>query len=183
ALPAPLSNLIPAHRFRIAAGCAFPGLDSLDRLSVGMQPKRGDGGTDKSVVDRLAYRLSSALNTHGPALLSTLLSPGYSLSRVKRRPELLDTLAGPSGLRGVPQAPLVVSGACASALLSLCEIAERVVGQCPGAHSPELVLLTAADAALRPDGRVLEGFGSSGALVSRASLDAFNQSRSSEHRR
>ncbi|HTV21367.1 MAG TPA: hypothetical protein VMG12_21920 [Polyangiaceae bacterium] len=182
ALPVPLSGLLPAHRFRIAAGCAFPGLDSLERLASSMQPKRGDG-TDKSVVDRLAYRLSSSLNTHGPALLSTLLSPGYSLSRVKRRPELLDTLAGRRGLRGVPQAPLVVSGACASALLSLCEIAERVVGDCPGAHGPELVMLAAADAALRPDGRVLEGFGSSGALVSRASLEAFNQSRASEHRR
>jgi 3-oxoacyl-(acyl-carrier-protein) synthase len=182
ALPAPLSGLLPAHRFRIAAGCAFPGLDSLDRLAASMQPKRGDG-TDKAVVDRLAYRLSSSLNTHGPALLSTLLSPGYSLSRVKRRPELLETLAGPDGLRGVPQAPLVISGACASALLSLCEIAERVVGVCPGAHGPELVMLTAADAALRPDGRVLEGFGSSGALVSRASLEAFNQGRPSEQRR
>jgi len=182
ALPSPLSGLLAAHRFRIAAGCAFPGLDSLDRLATSMQPKRGDG-TDKAVVDRLAYRLSSSLNTHGPALLSTLLSPGYSLSRVKRRPELLDTLAGPNGLRGVPQAPLVVSGACASALLSLCEIAERVVGHCPGAHGPELVMLAAADAALRPDGRVLEGFGSGGALVSRASLDAFNQGRASEHRR
>jgi 3-oxoacyl-(acyl-carrier-protein) synthase len=44
-------------------------------------------------------------------------------------------------------------------------------------------MLTAADAALRPDGRVLEGFGAGGALVNRASLEAFNQGRASEQRR
>jgi 3-oxoacyl-[acyl-carrier-protein] synthase II len=174
ALPARLSSLLAPDRFRVAAGCAFPGLESLDAMRVGMQPRHEMAGHP---IDRLVYRLAASLNTHGPALLSAMLSPGFNLSKVRRNPALLEELAGEGGLRRVPQAPLVTSAACASALLGLCEIAPQLVGTVPGAHLPELVLLTAADAGLMPDGRVLEGFGTAGALVSREKLDAFNRDR------
>lgn len=181
ALTTPLSQIVEPHRFRVAAGCAFPGLDSLDAMTRGMQPSHGAGA--ERAIDKLAYRLSASLSTHGPALLSAMLSPSFGLSRVKRNPALLEGLVGPSALRRVPQAPLVSSAACASALLSLCEVAPQLVGSYPGAHNPELVLLTAADAALRPDGRVLEGFGSSGALVTRAKLAAINEGKPLDQRR
>jgi 3-oxoacyl-[acyl-carrier-protein] synthase II len=173
ALPTPLSQLLEPERFRVAAGCAFPGLDSLDAMTAGMQP----GCQGGHPVDRLVNRLAASLNTHGPALISAMLSPTFALSKVKRNTALLDELAGPRGLRRVPQAPLVSSAACASALLSLCEIASQLVGSVPGACLPQLVLLTAADAALRPDGRVLEGFGSGGALVSQEKVRALNATR------
>jgi len=180
ALPGPLSRLVEPHRFRVAAGCAFPGLDSFQALSQGMQPLQSGAGR---AIDKLAYRLSAALNTHGPALLSAMLSPSFSLSKVKRHPALLDRLVGARGLRRVPQAPLVSSGACASALLSLCDIAPQLVGNIPGAHNPHVVLLTAADAALAAEGRVLEGFGLGGALVTRQRLAALNEGRSPEEQR
>jgi 3-oxoacyl-[acyl-carrier-protein] synthase II len=180
ALPVPLSTLVAPHRFRVAAGCAFPGLDSLHAMSIGMQP--GHGGTDKA-IDKLAFRLSAALSTHGPALISGMLSPSFSLSKVRRNPALLEGLVGSGGLRRVPQAPLVTSAACASALMSLCDIAPQLLGSYPGANNPEIALLTAADAALRPDGRVLEGFGIGGALVTRQRLDALNQGRPEAERR
>jgi len=115
ALPSPLARLVPEpHRFLIAAGCSFTGQDSLARLGLGMQPSH-ELVPDKA-NDRLAYRLAGALATHGPSLVATMLAPAFSLSRVRRRPELLDQLVGPrSPLRRVPQSPLVVSAACASA--------------------------------------------------------------------
>lgn len=182
ALPRPLSELLPLpHRFRIAAACAFPGLEALDSLSLGMQPKL-ERVPDKA-NDKLAYRLATSLATHGPALVNALLSPGYNLSKVMRDPSLL------SGLRRdgddfarVPQAPLVSMGACASALVSLCDIATNMVLRYPGHVSPELVMLVAADASLRRDARVLEGFGV-GALMSQSKLDTMNANRAPEQRR
>jgi 3-oxoacyl-(acyl-carrier-protein) synthase len=182
ALPRPLSELLPLpHRFRIAAACAFPGLEALDSLMLGMQPKL-ERVPDKA-NDKLAYRLATSLATHGPALVNALLSPGYNLSKVMRDPSLL------SGLRRegddfarVPQAPLVSMGACASALISLCDVATGMVLRYPGHVPPELVMLVAADASLRRDARVLEGFGI-GALMSQQKLEALNQERSPEARR
>lgn len=180
ALPAPLSTLLEPRGFRVAAGCAFPGLDSLDALTLGMQPRQ-EPGPDRA-IDKLAYRLSASLGTHGPALLSAMLSPSFNLSKVKRHPALLENLLSDGPLRRVPQAPLVSSAACASALIGLCEIAVQLVGVCPGVRNPALVLLTAADAALRPDGRVLEGFGN-GALMTRQKLDALNAGRAADEQR
>ena len=182
ALPRPLSELMPLpHRFRIAAACAFPGLEALEALSLGMQPKL-ERVADKA-NDKLAYRLATSLATHGPALVNALLSPGYNLSKVMRDPSLL------SGLRRdgddfarVPQAPLVSMGACASALVSLCDIATNMVLRYPGHVSPELVMLVAADASLRRDARVLEGFGV-GALMSQDKLLAMNKERAAAERR
>ena len=121
ALPLPLAQLLPEpHRFLMTAGCVFAGSDSFARLGLGMQPKR-ELVPDKT-SDRLAYRLAGSLSTHGPSLIATMLAPAFSLSRVRRRPELLEQLVDPrSPLRRVPQAPLVVSAACASALAALCE--------------------------------------------------------------
>src|SRR5262249_54324212 len=136
-LPAPLSTVTVPSRFRVAAGCAFPGLDSLRALSMSMQSARPGSETP---VDKLAYRLSGSLNTHGPALISAMLSPSYNLGKIKRNPALLEGLVGHDGLRRVPQAPLVASGACASALLSLCDIAPQMVAPpYPGAQNPEIV--------------------------------------------
>jgi 3-oxoacyl-(acyl-carrier-protein) synthase len=180
-LPVPLSSLVAPHRFRVAAGCAFPGLDSLHAMSTGMQQAQG-AGTEKA-IDKLAFRLSATLGTHGPALLSAMLSPSFSLSKVRRNPALLEALVGAGGLRRVPQAPLVSSAACASALMSLSDIAPQLLGSYPGAHNPQIALLTAADAAIRPDGRVLEGFGLGGALVTRQRLAALNAGRPENEQR
>ena len=170
-LPVPLPALLPqAHRFRVSAGCAFPGNEHFDCL-------RANASSVGEKADKLAYRLSSSLNTHGPALLNALLSPAYNLTKVRRSPELLDgLLVGGGPLRNVPQAPMVVSGACASSLLALCDIAPHLQACGYGGHAPQLVLWTGADAALVPDGRVVEGFGPA-ALMSSQKLTELNQGR------
>lgn len=182
ALPLPLSQLVPdPHRFLVAAGCAFPGNDSFARLSVGMQPKREQSGDRTS--DKLAYRLAAALSTHGPGLVVAMLAPAFSLSRVRRNPQLLDQLVGPhAGLRRVPQAPVVVNAACASALSALGTVAPQLLLSYPGHVTPELLLWTAADAGLQPDARILEGFGL-GALMSTRKLDEMNAGRVPADRR
>jgi 3-oxoacyl-(acyl-carrier-protein) synthase len=182
ALPLPLAQLVPApHRFLLTAGCAFPGSDSFARLSLGMQPKR-ELVPDRT-SDRLANRLAGSLATHGPSLIATMLAPAFSLSRVRRRPELLEQLVGPqSPLRRVPQSPLVVSAACASALTALCSAAPQMVLSYPGHAAPDVLLWTAADAGLEPDARILEGFGLGG-LMSVEKLEEINRGRNPEARR
>jgi 3-oxoacyl-[acyl-carrier-protein] synthase II len=177
ALPRPLSELVPqAHRFRVSAACAFAGQEHIQHLARSMQP--GSPGLQDGSADRLAFRLSTSLNTHGPALINAMLSPAYNLSKVRKNPELLDgLLSAGSPLRNVPQAPMVLSGACASALLALADVAPQMLNSAyPGSHAPHLVLWTAADAGLLPDARILEGFGA-GALMSRAKLAAMNANR------
>ena len=182
ALPIPLARLLPEpHRFLIAAGSTFPGNDSFAHLGLGMQPKR-ELVADKT-IDRLAYRLAGSLSTHGPALIATMLAPAFSLSRVRRRPELLEQLVdAQTPLRRVPQAPLVVSAACASALAALCSAAPQMVLSYPGHPAPDLLLWTSADAGLQPDARILEGFGFGG-LMSMQKLDEINRGRSPEEQR
>lgn len=179
ALPVPLAQLVPEpHRFLVTAGCAFPGNDGFARLGMGMQAKREQGADRTS--DKLAYRLAAALSTHGPGLIVTMLAPAFSLSRVRRRPELLAQLVGPhSALRRVPQAPLVVNAACASALAALGTAAPHLLLSYPGHVAPDLLLWTAADAGLEPDARILEGFGL-GALMSGQKLDEINAGRPPE---
>lgn len=174
ALPTPLSSLLPeAHGFRVAAGCAFAGLEQIHALSQAM----GEKG------DRLAYRLSASLNTHGPALLNALLSPAYNLTKVRKNPELLEGLIGADRvMRNVPQAPLVQSGACASALLALSDVAPQLLVGGGLTQAPKIVLWTAADAALLPDGRVIEGFGPA-ALMGTGKLAALNEGRAGAARR
>jgi 3-oxoacyl-[acyl-carrier-protein] synthase II len=184
ALPRPLASILPeAHRFRVAAACAFAGQEHIQYLAEPMQPATL-GARDKK-ADRLAYRLSTSLNTHGPALINAMLSPAYNLIKARKHPELLEALLCPgTPLCNVPQAPMVSSGACASALIALADIAPQLLhASYPGSHAPELVLWTAADAGLQPDSRIIEGFGPA-AIMSRAKLAEINAGRApSEMRR
>lgn len=182
ALPAPLSAILPdPRRFRLAAATAFFGLEMFQNVSLGMQPKHETVADKKN--DKLAYRLAALLNSHGPALVTTMLSPVFSLSRVRRNPELLDKLRnGGSPLRRVPLAPLVSSAACASALVSFCDAASSAVLDYPGFTPPEVLLWTAADASLLPDARIIEAFGI-GAMMSRQKLEALNAGRAPEEQR
>lgn len=176
ALPRPLHELLSLpHRFRIAAGTAFSGLDAVAAMQLGMQPRR-ELVADK-VSDKFAFRLSSELSSHGPGLVNAMLSPGFNLSRVMRNPALLQQLEQTGTvMRRVPQAPLVASAACASASVVLCEVAPQMVLDYPGHVRPQLVLWMAADAAMRPDFAILEGFGS-GAMMTRDKLDQLNAGR------
>jgi hypothetical protein len=176
-LPRPLHELVAMpHHFRIAASIAFGGLDSIAAWQLGMQPRR-ELVPDKA-NDKFAFRLASALASHGPGMVNAMLSPGFNLSRVMRNPALLEALDQPgTAMRRVPQAPLVSVGACAGASIAFCEIAPQMVLDYPGHPRPSLVLWTAADAALRPDYSVLEAFGA-GAMMTRGKLDALNAGRS-----
>ena len=182
ALPRPLRELMPDPRaFRVAAAAAFTGHESFDHLRLGMQPKRETVPDRKN--DKLAYRLAASLGTHGPALISTMLAPPFSLGRVRRNPELLEQLKQPgTTMRRVPQAPLVTSAACASALVALSDAASAALFDYPGYTRAEVLLWTAADAALLPDGRLLEAFGV-GAMMSQEKLEALNTGRPPEDRR
>jgi 3-oxoacyl-(acyl-carrier-protein) synthase len=182
ALPLPLSQLLPDPRaFRVVAACAFSGHESFDALRLGMQPRHETVPDKKN--DKLAYRLAASLGTHGAALISTMLSPAFSLSRVRRNPELLSELRQEgTSMRRVPQAPLVTSAACASALVALSDAASTALLAYPGYARSEMLLWTAADAPLLPDGRLLEAFGT-GAMMSQEKLDALNAGRTPEERR
>ncbi|MEM1249979.1 MAG: hypothetical protein AAGK22_26640 [Acidobacteriota bacterium] len=175
ALPRPLSQMLPEpHRFRVAAGSAFPGMDSHHAMSLGMQPKRELVEDKKN--DRLAFRLAASLSTHGPALVSAFLAPAISLSRVRRKPEILEALVQPGCYKRVPQAPMVASAACASALVGLSDVATQMVSDYPGLVPPQCVLWTAADAGLLPDARILEAFGL-GAMMHSDKLAEINEGR------
>lgn len=174
ALPRPLSEIVehPAD-FRVAAAAAFPGVDAWGEL-------RTPG--DDAPRDKFAARLSSALASHGPALVSTMLAPSYPLGRTTKNPGLLATLHSPSGFNRVPQAPMISVGACASSLISLADVAPQMLLDHPGVRRPRLALWTAADTATLPAWQVLEGFGP-GALTTTAKLDALNEGRSPADRR
>lgn len=173
ALPASLSELVTnPYDFRVAGGTAFSGMDSLAELRAAGSP---DIENDK-LRDRFAMRLANSLSSHGPALLSTMLAPSYSLSKSLRNPALLDTLRGTTGFMRVPQTPLNASGACASSSIVFCEFAPQMVLEYPGFHRPVMALWTAADAATRPRWQILDAFGA-GALMTRAKLDAINTGR------
>ncbi len=179
ALPKPLSSLLPdPYDFRVVAGAAFQGLDSLAEL-------RGVdvlGISGEVVRDTFAVRLAASLTSHGPALISTMLAPSYPLGRSSKNPALLETLRSASGMSRVPQTPLNVIGACAASLIALCEIAPQMLFDYPGYRRPNMVLWTAADAGLRPHWALLDAFGPS-ALATRTKLDAVNAGRSPTEQR
>ncbi|HEX2494672.1 MAG TPA: hypothetical protein VHK24_12945, partial [Steroidobacter sp.] len=179
ALPASLSELLPnPYDFRVAGATAFPGLDALAQL-------RAAGAVDienDRFRDKFAMRLANSLSSHGPALLSTMLAPSYSLSKSVKNPALLDSLRGPGGYMRVPQTPLNASGACAASSIVLCEFAPQMVTDYPGFHKPVIVLWTAADAATRPRWQILDAFGP-GALMTRGKLDAVNAARPPNNQR
>ncbi len=178
ALPVPLAELLPnPFGFRVAGATAFQGLDSLGELRALHAAADADRPRD-----RFAVRLASSLSSHGPALLSTMLAPSYSLSRSLRNPALLESLRGEGGYMRVPQAPLDVVGACASSSIAFCELAPQMVFDYPGYQRPVLALWTAADAATRPEWAILDAFGP-GALMTRAKLDECNAGRAPAERR
>ncbi|MBL8270405.1 hypothetical protein, partial [Steroidobacter sp.] len=85
ALPVSLSELIPnPYEFRVAGATAFPGLDAHGQLR---QAGTVTPDNDK-LRDKFAMRLANSLSSHGPALLSTMLAPSYSLSKSLKHPEL-----------------------------------------------------------------------------------------------
>ena len=178
ALPIPLSELLPnPYKLRVAAATAFQGLDAFGELRGAHAPIGPDRPRDK-----FAARLASSLGSHGPALLSAMLAPAYSLSRALRNPALLESLRSESGYMRVPQTPLTAVGACASSAIALCEIAPQLMFDYPGYERPALALWTAADAATRPDWQILDAFGP-GALMTRAKLDECNAGRAPAERR
>jgi 3-oxoacyl-[acyl-carrier-protein] synthase II len=173
ALPVSLAELIPnPYEFRVAGATAFPGLDSHGQL----RPAGTVMPENDKLRDKFAMRLANSLSSHGPALLSTMLAPSYSLSKSLKHPELLDSLRSASGYMRVPQTPLNAVGACASSSIVFSEFAPQMVLDYPGYQRPQLVLWTAADAATRPNWQILDAFGP-GALMTRGKLDALNAGR------
>lgn len=178
ALGQPLATILPeAHRFRVAAACSFSGQDAFVALEQGMQK-------GAAVEDKVAYRLANLLASQGPAMLTTMLSPAFRLLLVKKDPRRLEQLVDAvTQMRNVPQAPMVSNGACAAAYLTFCDLAPSLLlGDALGQHMPKVALWTAADAALAPDFRIMEGFGQA-ALMSSAKLDALNEGRVGDERR
>ena len=135
-----------------------------------------EGIENDKLRDKFAMRLANSLSSHGPALLSTMLAPSYSLSKSLKNPALLDSLRSASGYMRVPQTPLNAVGACASSSIVFCEFAPQMVLDYPGYQRPTMTLWTAADAATRPSWQILEAFGP-GALMTRAKLTAMNAGR------
>jgi hypothetical protein len=141
-----------------------------------MPPSAGMA-TSERVRDKFATRLAGSLSSHGPALISTMLSPAYSISRAVKDPSYLDSLKSDDlGYKRVPQTPLVAVGACASSSIVFSEFAPQLLFDYPGYKKPRLVLWTAADAALQPDYAVLDAFGT-GALITQTKLAAVNAGR------
>jgi 3-oxoacyl-[acyl-carrier-protein] synthase II len=179
ALPVSLAELLPnPYDFRVAGATAFMGMDSLAEL-------RGagtEGIENDKLRDKFAMRLANSLSSHGPALLSTMLAPSYSLSKSLKNPALLDSLRSASGYMRVPQTPLNAVGACASSSIVFCEFAPQMVLDYPGYQRPVMTLWTAADAATRPRWQILDAFGP-GALMTRTKLATLNASRSPAEQR
>jgi len=97
ALPDDLPKILPeAHRMMVSAGCCYPGQDSYEAMA-------GDEEGDKS------RQLAAYLNTHGPAMINTMLSPGFELSKVLKDRALLEYLTKRSKtiLYNVLQSPTV----------------------------------------------------------------------------
>ena len=170
-LPAPLSSLVDnPFSFRVVSATAFGGMDSLGQWLRPDAPLP-EGGFPK---DTFAVRLAQSLGSHGPALVSTMLAPAYSISRTLKHPELRESLHSKDvGYMRVPQSPMTAVGACASSLIALCDVAPQLLFDYPGFQKPKMALLTAADAALQPRFGILEAFGG-GALMTGEKLAAKN---------
>ncbi len=179
ALPVSLAELLPnPYEFRVAGATAFMGMDSLAEL----RPTGSEGMESDKLRDKFAMRLANSLSSHGPALLSTMLAPSYSLSKSLKNPALLDSLRSASGYMRVPQTPLNAVGACASSSIVFCEFAPQMVLDYPGYQRPRMTLWTAADAATRPRWQILDAFGP-GALMTRGKLTTMNADRAPAEQR
>ncbi|HYM34234.1 MAG TPA: hypothetical protein VET48_02500, partial [Steroidobacteraceae bacterium] len=110
-------------------------------------------------------------------LISTMLAPAYSISRALKNPGYLNSLrSNDPGYQRVTQTPLVAVGACASSSIVFSEFAPQLLFDYPGYKRPQIVLWTAADAAMQPDYALLDAFGT-GALMTQAKLAAINSAR------
>jgi 3-oxoacyl-[acyl-carrier-protein] synthase II len=179
-LPKPLHELLEnPFAFRVGAATAFSGFDSFEQWI----PPAANMPAAEHVRDKFATRLAGALASHGPALISTMLSPAYSISRALKNPRYLDSLESSDiGYKRVTQTPLVAVGACASSSIVFSEFAPQLLFDYPGYKRPQMVLWTAADAALQPDYALLDAFGT-GALITQAKLAALNEGRAAHERR
>jgi 3-oxoacyl-[acyl-carrier-protein] synthase II len=179
-LPKPLHQLIDnPYSFRVAAASAFSGYDSYEQWI----PPAQNMPTAEHVRDKFAMRLAGALASHGPALISTMLSPAYSISRALKVPNYLDTLSSNElGYKRVTQTPLVAVGACASSSIVFSEIAPQLLFDYPGYRKPQIALWTAADAALQPNYGLLDAFGT-GALITQSKLATLNATRAPHEQR
>ncbi len=179
-LPKPLRELLEdPFQFRVAAATAFSGFDSFEQW---IPPAANMPSSDR-VRDKFATRLAGSLSSHGPALISSMLSPAYSISRAVKNPSYLDSLqSGDVGYKRVTQTPLTAVGACASSSIVFSEFAPQLLFDYPGYKRPKLVLWTAADAALQPDFALLDAFGT-GALVTQTKLAALNAGRAPSEQR
>lgn len=179
-LPKPLSELVPRpFEFRVVSATAFPGMDPMAQWLRPDAPPPPEG----QPRDKFAVRLAASLGSHGPALLSTMLAPSYSLSRTLKNPALRDSLhSDDPGYLRVPQAPMTTVGACASSMIAFCDVAPQLLFDYPGFQRPKIVLWTAADAALRPRYGILDAFGG-GALMTSEKLAAMNAERPPEQQR
>jgi 3-oxoacyl-[acyl-carrier-protein] synthase II len=179
-LPAPLSQLVEnPYCFRVAAATAFPGLDAMGQW-IRPDAPLPEGGIPR---DKFAVRLANSLGSHGPALVSTMLAPSYSISRTLKNPSLRDSLhSSDPGYMRVPQAPLTAVGACASSLVAFCDVAPQLLFDYPGFMRPKMILLTAADSALQPQFGILEAFGG-GALMTSEKLAIKNDGRAPAEQR
>lgn len=179
-LPKPLHEIMQnPFGFRVAAATAFSGFDSFEQWI----PPAANMAVADRVRDKFATRLAGSLSSHGPALISTMLSPAYSISRALKNPHYLDSLASADpGFKRVTQTPLVAVGACASSSIVFSEFAPQLLFDYPGYQKPKMVLWTAADAALQPDYALLDAFGS-GALITQQKLATMNADRAPNERR
>jgi 3-oxoacyl-[acyl-carrier-protein] synthase II len=161
-LSQPLSTLVPhAFRFQIAAGCCFAGQDSQQALELALSTlSENDPNKDEA-----ARRLAASLNTHGPSLLTRMLSPSYPLRPTQKKtlqdPKYLRKLRSPGDpyfRNNVPRSPVVVSAACASAFFAFSAIAPYLqMGT--RFNGIDACLWLSADAPLLPFAQILEGFG------------------------
>jgi hypothetical protein len=179
-LPKPLNELIEnPFGFRVAAATAFTGFDAYEQWI----PPAVNMPASEHVRDKFAMRLAGAIASHGPALISTMLSPSYSISRALKTPGYLDSLnSSDPGYKRVTQTPLVAVGACASSSIVFSEFAPQLLFNYPGFQRPKIVLWTAADAALQPNYGLLDAFGT-GALITQTKLSALNALRGAHEQR
>jgi len=180
ALPKPLRELLDdPFGFRVAAATAFSGFEAFEQWI----PPAVNMPANEKVRDKFVTRLANSLASHGPGLISTMLSPAYSISRALKNPRFLDSLnSSEPGYKRVTQTPLVAVGACASSSIVFSEFAPQLLFDYPGYKRPKIVLWTAADAALQPDYALLDAFGT-GALITQAKLAAINASRAVHEQR
>jgi len=180
ALPKPMHQLLEnPFAFRVAAATAFSGFDAYEQWI----PPAANMPASEKVRDKFATRLAGSLASHGPALISTMLAPAYSISRALKTPGYLDSLSSSElGYKRVPQTPLTAVGACASSSIVFSEFAPQLLFDYPGYKRPQVVLWTAADAALQPDYALLDAFGT-GALITSSKLAAMNAGRPAQDQR